>query len=65
MDPAKIAADVLKELVSDIPGIAGVIHDWAGIKGYDLGPRPPDAMKHKSQVDADIDAQLEALKRRG
>lgn len=65
MDPKTIATDILKELISDIPAIAGAVHQWAGIKGFDLGPAPPNARTGVEAVDADIDRQLEALKNRG
>lgn len=65
MDPKTLIVDGLRELIHDIPGIAHVIRDWAGVKGLDLGPAPPDARAGVALVDANIDAQLEALKRRG
>ena len=55
MDP-RIA--ILKELISHAPEIAEVVRDFAGVKGLDLGPAPPDILQDAATVDAEIDAAL-------
>ncbi len=58
-----IGEDLLRELIRDIPEIAHQVLQWAGARGLDLGPIPPDMRKDFAQIEAEVLAA--AAKRRG